>query len=450
MLPLDRLPPPGRSLDRFPPLTARLPPAVHRQHSNDGLVSSTRLRILEESLQALEMEDWRVERLLSEYTPQEEGRPSERASSVQVGGGKLLLCCDDGSDDPVQQRHSYDSPETHHSPPHFNYSYGLHSSDFPLNHSRGPSKFSPDYSHRSISGHRKLDILPETEAKPVAKRSSFFFYEATSLSNEVMLQRSQGPSNEADSTASLHSTVQNATKHPSNGFAASQSELSLPHVTNLDQSLGLQMNDNNWESSGDESESVSSDSAMKMLDRMLGQYFIRCDEFQQLFAPDSHTVIEWEDWWAKVERSVRREIKPEMKSVFEGRCRDLYSQTKAQVMRIFHLYGDEQEKIEVQQLVHILTSLDDYVIKTVAAAEKAGGYITWPEFWSQNEGKIKTTIKESVRRSIKNEMHVKFAEWKHRFHDVFKNADAEGVGRVAGSSFVASLVESPFGNLLNI
>ncbi|EKX45630.1 hypothetical protein GUITHDRAFT_108506 [Guillardia theta CCMP2712] len=435
MLPLDRVPPPERSLDRFPPLTARLPPAVHRQHASDGLVSSTRLRILEESLQALEMEDWRVERLLSEYSPQDEGRYADKVNSMQRNS---------------LQRYSHEPADTPYSSPYLSYAYGLQSSESLQNHSRGPSRTMSEYSHRTVPGHRRLDMLPEADTKPVAKRSSFFFYEATSLSNEVMLQRSQAQTNEADSTASLHSTVQNPSKLPTNGIPAAQTESSPPHVNHLDQSLGLQMNDNCWESSGDESESASSDSAMKMLDRMLGQYFIRSEEFQQLLVPDSQTVIEWEDWWAKIERSVRREIKPEMKAVFEGRCRDLYSQTKTQIMRIFHLYGDEQEKMEVQQLVHILSSLDDYVIKTVAAIDYAGSHISWPEFWSATEGKIKTTIKESVRRSIKNEMHVKFAEWKYRFHDVFKNADIEGRGRVAGSSFVASLLESPFGNLLHI
>lgn len=77
--------------------------------------------------------------------------------------------------------------------------------------------------------------------------------------------------------------------------------------------------------------------------------------------------VAWLEWWLQLEKEVRGAIKPEMKAVYDTRCRELFMRSKLHLRALFDRHGEGEERALSIARVQQLADPDVWGLYTCAA-----------------------------------------------------------------------------------
>jgi len=197
---------------------------------------------------------------------------------------------------------------------------------------------------------------------------------------------------------------------------------------------------------------------------MLGQYFARSEGFRGLRDSEAESGPErepgrvnfqvvWLHWWSNLEKEVREAIKPEIKAVYDTRCSSLFYRSKLHFRSIFMGHGQGPEK--ALSIQHLQTLCDDgiwalYQSRPNSLTAGGSGVLSWERFWEDTQPILKAAIKDHIRRVVKDEMQIKFTDFRRRFHEVFRQVDEHTEGVIQAPAYLQALKHSPLAELLDL
>ncbi|KAJ1492269.1 hypothetical protein T484DRAFT_1881123 [Baffinella frigidus] len=419
--------------------------AARGQQSQPG--SSLRLEMLDERLKALEMDDWRAERLLRDHDSilGDSSRPEASEASPPVD---LLP--------PASHRRA---PPAAASPARAPHAPTVYASPVSASRANGGGGGAPVSASRANGGgggaldgsfsswtptilnnsaHSALDF-PSPARLPEARASLL----SPSRAPPPRVGSPEPPS-EKRSAPGRDSAAEEGGAGGGRAGGDSQAASGLAQNSGFDAGSAQKNSGAQQPPGARESRAAL---AQQLLDALLGQYFARAASVQALVAAGARGEegeVAWGGWWEGLEAEVRGAIKGEIKAVFDHRCTDLFQRARAHLRALFQAHGQGPERALTLEQLRQGTDAGVWTLYSSqadaldpdgdrgAGGEGSAAPYTWEGFWEGGEAVMRMAVKMHMKKVVKSEMQGKFSEWRQKLEAAVQLEMRRGGGSGGG------------------